>query len=115
MIRRPPRSTRPDTLFPYTTRVRSREALVSVAADVPDSGYRVAHVGYQLVVWHTVGTDVDRRDARAQPQTEAALADAIPVHDKHHGLARTSSSGERDTCSELPSQCGRHRHHPHWQ
>src|SRR3546814_15682828 len=30
MIRRPPRSTRTDTLFPYTTLCRSREALLLV-------------------------------------------------------------------------------------
>src|SRR3546814_11908878 len=31
MIRRPPRSTRTDTLFPYTTLFRSREGLLEVA------------------------------------------------------------------------------------
>src|SRR3546814_15131393 len=35
MIRRPPRSTRTDTLFPYTTRFRSRAALVGTAPDLP--------------------------------------------------------------------------------
>src|SRR3546814_15953768 len=83
-----------------------------VADDVPDSGYRVAHVGYQLVVWHTVGTDVDRRDARAQPQNEAALADAIHVHGNHRGLERTSSSGDRDTCSALQARSCRSRYRP---
>src|SRR3546814_7660789 len=45
MIRRPPRSTRTDTLFPYTTLFRSREfgllgadATRSVAVDGPLSG-----------------------------------------------------------------------------
>src|SRR3546814_12141315 len=38
MHRRPPRSTRPDTLFPYTTLFRSEE----------ETGYRAAH-------WRTVG------------------------------------------------------------
>src|SRR3546814_12755628 len=32
MIRRPPRSTRTDTLFPYTTRFRSSEDAAQVAA-----------------------------------------------------------------------------------
>src|SRR3546814_886482 len=38
MIRRPPRSTRPDTLFPYTTLFRSRRAdrLVEPAAFAHD-------------------------------------------------------------------------------
>src|SRR3546814_1822299 len=33
MIRRPPRSTRTDTLFPYTTLFRSPEAIRGVGAD----------------------------------------------------------------------------------
>src|SRR3546814_6718734 len=33
MIRRPPRSTRTDTLFPYTTHVRSVEKSLEVAQD----------------------------------------------------------------------------------
>src|SRR3546814_14817122 len=43
MIRRPPRSTRTDTLFPYTTRFRSRDGVrrriarrVGAASPVPD-------------------------------------------------------------------------------
>src|SRR3546814_9970294 len=44
MLRRPPRSTRPDTLFPYTTRFRSgcsrqRVDLVSKLGDGSGSGY----------------------------------------------------------------------------
>src|SRR3546814_10386142 len=35
MIRRPPRSTRTDTLFPYTTRFRSRDALSRRACRFP--------------------------------------------------------------------------------
>src|SRR3546814_1893140 len=34
MIRRPPRSTRTDTLFPYTTRFRSIEGVVAAFVDV---------------------------------------------------------------------------------
>src|SRR3546814_6748415 len=33
MLRRPPRSTRTDTLFPYTTLFRSRRGVPAVAAD----------------------------------------------------------------------------------
>src|SRR3546814_7350897 len=41
MIRRPPRSTRTDTLFPYTTLFRSRacSASASVRVDLPASGW----------------------------------------------------------------------------
>src|SRR3546814_13223353 len=38
MIRRPPRSTRTDTLFPYTTLFRSDEAAEALAATVAEAG-----------------------------------------------------------------------------
>src|SRR3546814_15920912 len=48
MIRRPPRATRPDTIFPYTTRFRSRTAgVVAALGGVRD---RVAHVGHAALV-----------------------------------------------------------------
>src|SRR3546814_10720643 len=37
MIRRPPRSTRTDTLFPYTTLFRSRSGLVEIASHTYDA------------------------------------------------------------------------------
>src|SRR3546814_15324001 len=42
MIRRPPRSTRPDTLFPYTTLFRSMalEPVMPTASDGPSEEYR---------------------------------------------------------------------------
>src|SRR3546814_17278360 len=42
MIRRPPRSTRTDTLFPYTTLFRSNSALVIVRGD--------SHVGGSIQI-----------------------------------------------------------------
>src|SRR3546814_14165209 len=38
MIRRPPRSTRTDTLFPYTTLVRSPDSTRSAKLRVPQAG-----------------------------------------------------------------------------
>src|SRR3546814_20733258 len=37
MIRRPPRSTRTDTLFPYTTLFRSRERVIDFAIEIDPS------------------------------------------------------------------------------
>src|SRR3546814_11579513 len=49
MIRRPPRATRTDTLFPYTTLFRSREAATQVARHLLARGRkRIAFVGAQL-------------------------------------------------------------------
>src|SRR3546814_17550526 len=47
MIRRPPRSTRTDTLFPYTTLFRSKrnpQAFIELAAEVINSTKRLALV-----------------------------------------------------------------------
>src|SRR3546814_3661966 len=89
MIRRPPRSTRTDTLFPYTTLFRSRVEIVSekdeasyrtildrhgvdpgeflmignsVRSDilpVLGIGARAAHVPYHLIWQHEVATPAD--------------------------------------------------------
>src|SRR3546814_13011081 len=44
MIRRPPRSTRTDTLFPYTTRFRSQDES-SLEVDLLAMGLHAEHVG----------------------------------------------------------------------
>src|SRR3546814_16841646 len=43
MIRRPPRSTRTDTLFPYTTLFRSLHPVLDAARDVAERGVRPHH------------------------------------------------------------------------
>src|SRR3546814_2298126 len=45
MIRRPPRSTRTDTLFPYTTLFRSVPAGVAELVDALDLGSSIARCG----------------------------------------------------------------------
>src|SRR3546814_9925056 len=49
MIRRPPRSTRTDTLFPYTTLFRSRKSAPPVRRLRPPAGHRPA---WHRAVWH---------------------------------------------------------------
>src|SRR3546814_2360524 len=49
MIRRPPRSTRTDTLFPYTTLFRSAHALVSLKCFLPAHRLVAVHV-FQMVL-----------------------------------------------------------------
>src|SRR3546814_15624387 len=83
MIRRPPRSTRTDTLFPYTTLFRSNPdvAFVAVGTDVEDgvvavdmediAALGVAHDDVALVA---VGADIERRITGIQVKRVAALA-----------------------------------------
>src|SRR3546814_4166954 len=54
MIRRPPRSTRTDTLFPYTTLFRSRLAGVDLVLDAVEPGHQDRGVA-QIGVRHRVG------------------------------------------------------------
>src|SRR3546814_17539410 len=82
MIRRPPRSTRTDTLFPYTTLFRSVESdLVLRAfehvdrADEVGGGNGEGHVGLALVSPDVLDDHVDvdpRRGERAKDVGDAA-------------------------------------------
>src|SRR3546814_2306618 len=68
MIRRPPRSTRTDTLFPYTTLFRSRQ--------------RSAQLGRLALV----GVHVDHHVAhiRVRAQVLSVDVDAVPAEDLVH-------------------------------
>src|SRR3546814_13760947 len=75
MIRRPPRSTRTDTLFPYTTLFRS-PASYHLASPLDDAAMGVTHVirGADLIA----ATDVHRL-------LQALLGLPVPVY-RHHAL-----------------------------
>src|SRR3546814_13063020 len=63
MIRRPPRSTRTDTLFPYTTLFRSERALRFALARGQGSGElaRAAHDAHALAAAAVRGHDHQRK------------------------------------------------------
>src|SRR3546814_12173974 len=54
MIRRPPRSTRTDTLFPYTTLFRSAAASIDLDHDAADGERRIE--APLLLLWGENGT-----------------------------------------------------------
>src|SRR3546814_15313789 len=64
MIRRPPRSTRTDTLFPYTTLFRSWGATVRLPAE-----YVAEHVelGYAVTAYRAQGVTVDTGHTLIEP------------------------------------------------
>src|SRR3546814_3469569 len=57
MIRRPPRSTRTDTLFPYTTLFRSPEEILLLV----EAGLELDHRGYRLPSFGRVDEGADDR------------------------------------------------------
>src|SRR3546814_6819811 len=65
MIRRPPRSTRTDTLFPYTTLFRSADMIR------PSHLQRVEHVRHEIVEGRPVrfGIEPDRNGPRSEEHT----------------------------------------------
>src|SRR3546814_11507566 len=81
MIRRPPRATRTDTLFPYTTLFRSKKALEAKVEDVQ----------YEMQVKSNCGTERDAfRKAvialgRASGDSEAVATDDadLQIEDYH--------------------------------
>src|SRR3546814_4377486 len=58
MLRRPPRSTRTDTLFPYTTLFRSRPVLANGA----DGWFLIGRVGEDAVAVQRPGAGIERWD-----------------------------------------------------
>src|SRR3546814_16184949 len=99
MIRRPPRSTRTDTLFPYTTLFRSRQTPHSLAAvhHLRDKAERPHHM-----IFH-------RRDADAEAFMYLTIAEFVdPVHQKHpaclwrHGVDRLFIEPEKVVGFHIP-------------
>src|SRR3546814_13288457 len=92
MIRLPPRSTRTDTLFPYTTRVRalrlnSRQTL-SLGRSVRQSGF--VGFSYMLVGYMRVSSADDRQTVDLQ--RDALVAAGVDPRNLHTDKA----SGARD-------------------
>src|SRR3546814_12154338 len=100
MIRRPPRSTRTDTLFPYTTLVRSLRVYDPDAGSVRIGGEylrtlpfeairsRVAVVQQDAFLFHgTIGENIrlGRPDATDEQMVEAAMAANIRPEERRVG------------------------------
>src|SRR3546814_6948748 len=83
MIRRPPRSTRTDTLFPYTTLFRSdgsysAEAIVRTAnADLANSFGNLAQRSLSMI-FKNLGGELSI-DYQSAPEDEALLADLLAM------------------------------------
>src|SRR3546814_12277757 len=84
MIRRPPRSTRTDTLFPYTTLFRSNMLYMS--------SYSTANGIMQLTVTFKPGTNLDT--AQVQVQNRVAIAEPrLPDEVRRQGITTTKQAG----------------------
>src|SRR3546814_17348412 len=107
MIRRPPRSTRTDTLFPYTTLFRSPAALAFLAA-IADDSIPVA-VGFLLIFGH----DLERKVLalrKCRPDVEEQRRDAHDRHLDHQRFALLAvgivTGGSRDAVATVVGEWG---------
>src|SRR3546814_8169385 len=90
MIRRPPRSTRTDTLFPYTTLFRSEDIVVRRLGIASDGDRDVVPLGGVRLQRHRVDQGRERIDQ--------AVDYALAVAEADRGLARSE-----EQTSELQS------------
>src|SRR3546814_8091829 len=97
MIRRPPRSTRTDTLFPYTTLFRS-----NVEDDHSAPAALVGLLGSAERVGARTGAGVLADEVVNPSGTHRAQHHPIPQVDNHHALGLTVLRSEEHT-SELQS------------
>src|SRR3546814_2685168 len=81
MIRRPPRSTRTDTLFPYTTLFRSHDVIV--AGDMPGLGHGIVAHAQPVGHHHQSGAQLGRRIVVHQHAAEGVVAD-LPLRSEEH-------------------------------
>src|SRR3546814_10917554 len=104
MIRRPPRSTRTDTLFPYTTLFRSqRDRLPVGAVRVDDGRHLVVGADPQEVRRELdAGPDVDRMDVVRNAQFLQHDVDLVAVR-RRPGIELDGHARSEEHTSELQS------------
>src|SRR3546814_20318314 len=97
MIRRPPRSTRTDTLFPYTTLFRSPDR----AGNLPVAG----RAGERAVVLQYRVLHRARVAGRTGLERGASRPAARPARAQHLGASASCRSEERRVGTECVSTC----------
>src|SRR3546814_3893347 len=93
MIRRPPRSTRTDTLFPYTTLFRSLGLLITVSQGSP--------VAVATVQQRNAGTEYFKRARAAKPVSQCCRVADAPQ--RQIGAQPRHQSADRKSTRELQS------------
>src|SRR3546814_9098491 len=110
MIRRPPRSTRTDTLFPYTTLFRSHQ-LAGIDRTVDCTGYGElradpeTELGCRIALLATIigGSKVQRGIGIAADLVEAVVVGLGKAGDAHALSANASGQRSEEHTSELQS------------
>src|SRR3546814_2623572 len=99
MIRRPPRSTRTDTLFPYTTLFRSQHQFGRSAANVEDERGAVARLQQRVAAQHRQPRLLLRAD-----DVEGDAGFAIDALDEFGPVGGAAARLRRDRSEEHTSE-----------
>src|SRR3546814_20957039 len=95
MLRRPPRSTRPDTLFPYTTLFRSaRDALAAHERTLASLSERQAVVSAEIKSWKARAGEAARRVTEMDKRAETLAAEAAKLADIPANLPQQRAAAE---------------------
>src|SRR3546814_3098406 len=99
MIRRPPRSTRTDTIFPYTTLFRSLEAMI------PDRyyGHRQGTTDSEVLFYLLFGNGLEDDPVAALSATLAEVQAAMAEEGVEEPLRFTAALRSEEHTSELQS------------
>src|SRR3546814_16273516 len=102
MIRRPPRSTRTDTLFPYTTRFRSADAIGRLHALFSDEA--VLKVGHNLK--YDIGVLAQHGITIAPYDDTLVMSFALGAGKHQHGLDELAKLHLDHVCISFKEVCG---------
>src|SRR3546814_13984565 len=104
MIRRPPRSTRTDTLFPYTTLFRSVEVFI----DAPNDKFVTRGTRF----WNASGVDLSVDGSGLKLHTQSLVSLALggvafaPINASDAGAAAAGNEFERSEERRVGKECG---------
>src|SRR3546814_13232650 len=104
MIRRPPRSTRTDTLFPYTTLFRSGEAVGLPEGQMGNSEVGHLNIGAGRVVYQEL-VRINKAIRDKQLQENAVLKETIQYLKDNGKKLHLIRSEERRVGKECVSTC----------
>src|SRR3546814_15444902 len=105
MIRRPPRSTRTDTLFPYTTLFRSPLLWVGSSGLMVKLGRQISEEMAERQAAAIAKKKIDARRERLRSQRDADASDPVSLASQETERAKTSESG-RESRRERVCQNG---------
>src|SRR3546814_7096619 len=104
MIRLPPRSTRTDTLFPYTTLFRSRR-LIYLDAIVPQSGECIAGLLGFMPAEQAAGLDATLASGEGPLGSGVHEQQRAMAKEHPHMMSREREQWLLDHLSDMPLRC----------